>query len=246
MTMSYSVLASDYDGTLAKDGVVDQETLQSLRRWRDAGNQLVLITGREFEDTLRVCTFIDLLDWVVPENGAMLYHPATQTEKPLAQRPPERFVERLRDRVHAAARLAPDSLPEDMRLLQQSYPLVSSGRIIVSTWEPHSQEARAVIQEMNLELQIILNKGAVMMLPAGINKATGLRAVAQELGKNLATVVGVGDAENDLNFLSICGYSVAVANALPEVQQEVDWVTTAERGAGVAELIDHLLGPNHL
>jgi len=240
--MTYSVLASDYDGTLAKDGVVDEATLRSLYRWRDAGRKLVLITGREFEDTLEVCHFIDVFDWVVTENGAMLYHPATQTEKPLAQQPPADFVQQLRDRIHKAPTTSTESADEEMRQLQQEYPLISAGRIIVSTWEPHSVEARAVIQEMGLDLQIILNKGAVMMLPRGMDKAAGLKAVAEELETDLAAFVGVGDAENDLHFLTICGHSVAVANALPEVKAEVDWVTTAERGAGVVELIDRLLG----
>jgi len=239
--MAYTVLASDYDGTLAKDGVVDEATLRSLYRWRDAGRQLVLITGREFEDTLKVCHFIDVFDWVVTENGAMLYHPATQREKPLAQRPPDEFVQRLRDRIYKAPRTPTESADEEMRQLQQEYPLVSSGRIIVSTWEPHSLEAREVIQAMDLDLQIILNKGAVMLLPNGIDKAAGLKAVAQELAIDLANFVGVGDAENDLHFLRICGHSVAVANALLEVKSEVAWVATAERGAGVAELIDRLL-----
>jgi hydroxymethylpyrimidine pyrophosphatase-like HAD family hydrolase len=34
---------------------------------------------------------------------------------------------------------------------------------------------------------------------------------------------------------------VAVANALPAVKDGVDWVTERARGAGVTELIEHLL-----
>ncbi|MBD1913660.1 HAD family hydrolase [Leptolyngbya sp. FACHB-8] len=239
--MTYSVLASDYDGTLALHGAVDEATVRSLYRWREAGRKLVLITGREFEDTLQICSFIDAFDWVVTENGAMLYHPATQTEKPLTQGPPQEFVEALRDRVYTAARTNTAPLSEEMQRLKKAYPLVGQGRIIVSTWEPHSVEARSLIEEMGLDLQIILNKGAVMMLPTGIDKASGLAAAAQELEVELTEIVGVGDAENDLPFLNVCGYAVAVANALPEVQSQVDWVTHAERGAGVVELIDRLL-----
>lgn len=239
--MTYSVLASDYDGTLAFEGVMDEATVRSLYRWREAGRKLVLITGREFEDTLKVCPCIDAFDWVVTENGAMLYHPETETEKALAPSPPKEFVEELRERVYTAARTNSDTLPEDMQRLKNEYPLVGAGRVIVSTWEPHSVEARSLIEEMGLDLQIILNKGAVMMLPTGIDKAAGLMAVAQELAVELTQIVGVGDAENDLHFLRVCGHSVAVANALPEVQSQVHWVTKGERGAGVAELIDRLL-----
>ena len=53
----------------------------------------------------------------------------------------------------------------------------------------------------------------------------------------LEQTVGVGDAENDLAFLSICGLAVAVANALDHVKASVDWITEGPRGAGVVELL---------
>lgn len=94
---------------------------------------------------------------------------------------------------------------------------------------------------MGLELQVILNKGAVMVLPSGINKATGLAAALDEMQLSPKNVVGIGDAENDHNFLSVCGYSVAVANALPTLKERVDFVTNGSRGDGVIELIEKLI-----
>jgi hydroxymethylpyrimidine pyrophosphatase-like HAD family hydrolase len=88
---------------------------------------------------------------------------------------------------------------------------------------------------------VIFNKGAVMVLPTGVNKATGLRAAAQKLGMNVEEIVGVGDAENDHAFLEICGYSVAVANALDVLKRKVSMVTNSTHGAGVAEMIDQWL-----
>ena len=43
------------------------------------------------------------------------------------------------------------------------------------------------------------------MLPAGVNKATGLRTALQELGIAPLNVVGVGDTENDHALLKFCG-----------------------------------------
>ena len=60
------------------------------------------------------------------------------------------------------------------------------------------------IRELGLELQVIFNKGAVMVLPTGVNKATGLAAALDELGLSPHNVVGVGDAENDHAFLALC------------------------------------------
>ena len=80
-----------------------------------------------------------------------------------------------------------------------------------------------------------------MALPSGINKQTGLQAALDELRLSPHNVVGVGDAENDHVFLSACECGVAVANALPSLKERADIVTKADHGAGVAELIDHLV-----
>jgi hydroxymethylpyrimidine pyrophosphatase-like HAD family hydrolase len=88
---------------------------------------------------------------------------------------------------------------------------------------------------------VILNKDAVMVLPTGVDKASGLRLALAELDISPEQVVGIGDAENDQAFLRLCGCAVAVANALPAVKAEADLVTAGARGAGVAELIDRLI-----
>ena len=85
--------------------------------------------------------------------------------------------------------------------------------------------------------QVIFNKGAVMCLAPGVNKATGLAAALADWSLSPLNVLGIGDAENDLAFLSICGCSVAVANALDTVKGKVDIVTAADHGAGVSEFV---------
>ncbi|MGA1874779.1 MAG: HAD hydrolase family protein [bacterium] len=51
-------------------------------------------------------------------------------------------------------------------------------------------------------------------------------------------VVGIGDAENDHAFLSLCECSAAVANAHPMIKKHADFITDAAQGGGVTELID--------
>jgi hypothetical protein len=95
-----------------------------------------------------------------------------------------------------------------------------------------------IIRELGLELQIIFNKGAVMVLPSGMNKAEGMKAALVELGLSPHNVVGVGDAQNDHAFLEACGCAAAVANALPMVKQSADILLSADQGEGVIELVD--------
>ncbi|MDX2240897.1 MAG: HAD family hydrolase [Leptolyngbyaceae cyanobacterium bins.302] len=237
--MSYRSLATDYDGTLATDGQVAAKTLTALEQWRSAGRQLILITGRQLDDLQTVFARFDLFDWIVAENGAVLYQPATRTELLLAEPPPAAFVQALDDRIRQAERVK-NPLSKEFDRLRNLAP-VATGRVIVATWTPHDQTAIELIQAMGLSLQVILNKGAVMILPHGIDKAVGLQAAIAQLNGSLDQVVGVGDAENDLAFLTLCGYSVAVNNALPLVKDQVDWVTQGDRGAGVEQLIKYLL-----
>src|SRR6266581_4562019 len=218
--MRYLVLACDFDGTLASDGKVRVETLAALQRLRDSGRKLILATGRELENLLDIFQAIDLFDRVIAENGGVLYRPASREHKVLGEAPPADFVEALR-----ARKVSP----------------LSVGHSIVATWQPNEGVVLDTIRDLGLELQVIFNKGAVMILPSGTNKATGLNAALLELGLSPHNCVGVGDAENDHAFIRLCECGVAVANALPLVRERADWVTPGRNGDGVAELIDKLI-----
>ncbi len=166
--MKYLALATDFDGTLATDGIVEESTSKSLELWRESGRKLILITGRPLDNLIDHVSIILMFDWVIAENGAVLYQPSTKVEKILAERPSEVFISCLRDRI-------------DQK-----------------------------------QQQLQTDK-----------------------------IVGVGDGENDCDFLQQCGYSVAVANALPEVKKMVNLVTKNSRGSGVKELIDQILNSDY-
>jgi hypothetical protein len=218
--MRYLVLCSDYDGTLAHHGRVDKPTLAALEELRISGRKLVLVTGREIPDLEKVCDRLDLFDLVVAENGALIYNPATREERALVEAPPAKFVAELKRR---------------------GVERISVGKCIVATWQPYEKVVLETIRDLGLELQVIFNKGAVMILPGGMNKAAGLKAALEELDISLHNAVGVGDAENDHAFLNICELSAAVANALPALKDTADLQLKADHGAGVTELIRELL-----
>jgi hypothetical protein len=218
--MHYVVLATDYDGTLAADSRVDAATVSALEDLRQGGRRIILVTGRELDDLKRVMPRLDLFDRIVAENGALLFQPATGEERCLADPPPPRFVARLNEMG-----VAP----------------LSVGRVIVATWEPNEGKVLEAIKDLGLELHIVFNKGAVMVLPAGVSKESGLRVALEELNIARLNSVGVGDAENDFAFLDLCGLPVAVANAIPSLREHAVLVTEGERGAGVVELARRML-----
>lgn len=222
--MQVRALATDYDGTLATHGSVDEETILALRSFAASGRDLIMVTGRELPDLRRVFPQLNLFARIVAENGALLYNPSQNREKLLSARVSEEFLAALRRR----------GLP------------FSVGRGVVATVQPHENAVREAIDEVGLSLHISLNKGSIMVLPAGVNKTTGLRAALAELCLTEDLVVGIGDAENDIDFLQVCGCGVAVANALPSVKSCTDLVTRGTHGTGVIEVIDQLLASGSL
>jgi hydroxymethylpyrimidine pyrophosphatase-like HAD family hydrolase len=57
---------------------------------------------------------------------------------------------------------------------------------------------------------------------------------------------GVGDAESDDDLLSLCGCSVAVANAIPALKQRADVVTGCSYRAGALEVIQRFVDKDNL
>jgi HAD superfamily hydrolase (TIGR01484 family) len=223
--MRYLALATDYDGTIAHHGLVESATIDAFQQLKESGRKLILVTGREIPDLCNVFSEPRIFDLIVAENGALLHNPASKHEKLLAQTPPKEFSHLL---------------------LEQGVHQMSVGRVIVATQESYAAIVRKTIQELNLNLQVILNKGSLMVLPLGVNKGTGLKAALAELHLEANQVVGVGDAENDHALFDACGYSVAVANALPELKRRAHWVTLGDHGKGVRELIRRMLEGSEL
>ena len=217
--MRYMALATDYDGTFATDGRVAPATLAALEALKASGRRALLVTGRHLEDLRRVFSHLDVFDRVVAENGAVLYDPASREERLLSEQPP----------------------PELLTALQRAGVKFDVGRAIISSWTPAEIAILDVIKNMELDYQVIFNKGAVMVLPSGVNKATGVTKGLESLLLSPHNLVSVGDAENDHSLLAVGECGVAVANAVPSLRDRADIVTRAARGEGVIELIHQML-----
>ena len=155
----------------------------ALERCCASGRKNLLVTGRELPELLGVCLRPDVFDWIVAENGGVLYQPGTKQATALGPPPSPEFVATLRRRGVEPC---------------------STGHVVVATRQPHETVVLQTIRDLGLELQVIFNKGAVMVLPSGINKATGLAAAIAQLKIDAHCVVAVGDGENDHALLESC------------------------------------------
>src|SRR5947209_9132841 len=218
--MQYVALASDYDGTLARDSHVHHQARDARNGLKDSARKVILVTGRELPELQSVFPGFHLCDAIVAENGALLFWPHDNREEVLGEPPPKAFLNEM---------------------VNRGVKPFSVGKVIFATWRPHETTVLEVIQSLGLEYQIIFNKRAVMVLPSGINKATGLAKALKRMKISPNQVIGVGDAENDHAFLEACAVAAAVENALPALKNRCDLVLMKDHGDGVAELIDQLI-----
>jgi hydroxymethylpyrimidine pyrophosphatase-like HAD family hydrolase len=217
--MRYLALATDYDGTLTTSGKLSTEVERALERLRASGRRALLLTGRTFDELVSVCPKLDLFDAIVLENGGVLYSPATR----------ESTV------------LCPVVSPElAQELTRRGVKPLIRGRALLATRRPHEIAVLEAIRDLGVELQIVFNGNAVMVLPSGVNKGSGLKAALRDRGLSPHEVVGVGNGENDHSFLEICECAVAVGNAIDAIKAKVDFSTRSPNGEGVAELIEEV------
>ena len=151
--------------------------------------------------------------------GAVMFDRLKSCEEPLCPAPPPEFLASL------SQRMVPFSL----------------GKRVLATHRPYDELLHQLIDHLHLDLAVTLNRESVMVLPRGIDKASGLQVAVARMNINLSETIGIGDAENDISFLRVCGFSGAVANAIDAVKCEVDYIARGVEGRGVSEIINRVL-----
>lgn len=177
--MRYLALIADYDGTVASEGRVSERVIDALQRLKTSGRRVILVTGRRLDDLLAVCPRADIFDAIVAENGGLFYDPGRRQETVLGHPPSKQLLKALR-----AKGVAP----------------LEVGQVVIGTQASQRTAIQDVLWELGLEAQVIANRGAMMILPAGINKSTGLqhaRAVRPNGRRPLAQAVHVGAGAYD-------------------------------------------------
>jgi len=212
--MKFGVLALDYDGTIAQEGVLDAAVKAAILEARARGIVVVLVTGRILSDLRKAAGDLEFVDAVVAENGAVLAFPNGQIRL-IGHLPSQIFLDELRRR-----RIE-----------------FMAGQCIVETdaaWAPQILE---VIRQLELPLVLLFNRSRLMILPQAISKGTGLREALHALRLSAHNAIAIGDAENDHDLLAACEISVAVSWGSPALQREADEILQGDGPRAVAAFI---------
>jgi hydroxymethylpyrimidine pyrophosphatase-like HAD family hydrolase len=212
--MKFSVLALDYDGTIARNGRAHPAVLEAIREARARQIVIVLVTGRIMSDLRRVLAEQRLFDAIVAENGAVLAFPSGRTR--LLGRPPSR------------------AFLDELYRLEVAFEI---GECVLEGDASAAPKILDAVRNLELPLMLVFNRGRVMVLPQGINKATGLREALNTLRLSLHNCIAIGDAENDFALLEACEIGVAVGWGNKSLCAIADDVLQGSGPAAVADYI---------
>ena len=204
--MKLSVLALDYDGTIARNDRVPPPVLDAIAEARRRNVTVILVTGRILDDLRRVAGDLDFVDGVVAENGALVHFPGSGHTTILAPLIPRAFVARLE---------------------QLGIPF-GAGQCLVDADASSAHRLLDVIRDLELPIVLVFNRSRVMALAQGISKATGLSTALDILRATPRNTVAIGDAENDHELLRLAEVGAAVEWGSASLQAAADVVITGK------------------
>jgi hydroxymethylpyrimidine pyrophosphatase-like HAD family hydrolase len=98
------------------------------------------------------------------------------------------------------------------------------------------------VARLGLAFEVELNATGVEVRPSGIDKGEGCRWLASLLNLRLDQLAGAGDSDPDLAYLSLAGlgFSACPSNATPTVTANVCYVSRAEDGEGLLDILERV------
>lgn len=100
-------------------------------------------------------------------------------------------------------------------------------------------QAIAALGPLSESVDLVYSVSCLNVLPRGIHKGKGIEFLSSQTGYALGEMLGVGDSDVDLSFLSIVGYSAAPANANVDVKNLVQYVAPRPAADGVRDILDY-------
>lgn len=224
----------DIDGCITdgKGKAIDLIAMQALKqRIAESPYPTGLCTGRSAAYVEAIAQLLNIQHWCICENGAYVYQPVS--EKVIFH--PELSAERRQHMQY----IKQQCLQQPLHRLCT----VELGKEICVSLNPQDisvNELCAVVTQFfaQADLNVARSTTAVDITPKGINKGSALQWLCQREGWSLDSVIGVGDSQGDICFLSLCGVVVCPANAVDEVKALATRTAKQPSTRGLVELYD--------
>jgi 3-deoxy-D-manno-octulosonate 8-phosphate phosphatase KdsC-like HAD superfamily phosphatase len=238
----------DIDGVLTsgEGAIAEPELLARVASWNDAAASDPMVPGISLCSG-RQAPYVELMAQVTGaflpclfEHGAGILQPRSFrfTFSPLVGPAPWRPVAALREALDGVLTSGRAFIQPGKEATLTLYPL---GATTVAELAMAAEEA---VAQARSPFKVTPNLRGVELRPPGIDKGTGTRWLAEELGITLPAFAGVGDADDDLTFLRLVGYPAAPANASASVRSTAHYVSDRPFGEGLLEILGHLVDVN--
>lgn len=206
------VIASDYDGTVYKNGTISEKDRNALKLWQEKGGKFGIVTGRGQEILHQAEKNGVSLDYAVAYNGACVID---QKGKILYE---EYFTLSLKEPYFAFVNDFPQTEPGTVQYalkhpedgdIEENRCGIYQFSLVLST----DAEAAALTDALNQKFGDLLvsyaNGRCINTVKKGVSKATGIAQYAGMVGVKDEDIYVVGDNYNDLPMLyAYDGYCV--------------------------------------
>ncbi|WP_198415097.1 HAD family hydrolase [Cryobacterium tagatosivorans] len=267
MTDAPWLVALDIDGTtMHEDGTISDAVLEQIQRLTYAGHEVMLATGRSASATLPVLERLDIAPrFVVCSNGAITLHrdrdaPTGYRREWVETFDPTDVLTSIRSHLTGARYAVEDE--HGYYRYTEPFPDATIGldsehvdfdellrhaatRVVVISPDHDMEEFLQVVEKMGLN-RVSYAIGWTAWLdiaPDGVNKATAMERVREEVGIPRSRVMAVGDGRNDIDLLlwaSVSGRGVAMGQAPDDVIRAAGEITASVLDDGLALVLGTL------
>lgn len=262
------LIALDLDGTLLKDDkTISQRSKATISKAIEEGHIVAIATGRPFRSSVMYYKELGLTTPIVNFNGAFVHHPLYEKwgiyHQPLELHTVKDIVVASESfNVHNILAEVVDDVYfhyHDEILLDvfsHGDPKVQTGdlreilkhdptALLIHPREENVDSVRQHLSDVHAEVIDHRKWGApwhvIEIVKAGLNKAIGLKRIADYYNIPRERVIAFGDEDNDFEMIEYAGHGIAMGNAIDQLKNLANEVTVSNEEDGIAKYLEHHL-----
>ena len=224
--MKKRTFAVDIDGTITENGGgrIHLDALDALRRLTNMGHDVIFVTGRSSVEGYLLSVFGGTTKIAVGENGGCITFDSNDHVLLGNIEECKTALEVIKNNV--------DNVKE-----KPVFPRMTEV-VLERTFDLN--DARKVLSENNIDIELSDSQYAFHINSLGINKGTGFSKIMQKYSIAKDDVIAIGDSATDIPLFAVAKTSIALGNASDLVKSKATITVSANAGDGVIEALDKL------
>ncbi|MEM2924881.1 MAG: phosphoglycolate phosphatase [Methanocellales archaeon] len=222
-----NAIVTDIDGTIThRDRKLH---LHAVEKIRELKVPVILATGNTVCFTKAAAKLIGTSEMIIAENGGVVL---TRFDEEEILNVPQNSLEKCE--------LVYQLLSQYFELEKLDAKMRKSEIAVRRNFDVN--KAREILRnsELSSDVELVDSGFAIHIKSKGVNKGLGLKKILETTGLKPSEIAAFGDSENDIEVFRLAGYSIAVANAVPQLKEIASYIAKHEYGEGFIEGVEHL------